>query len=111
MNLGEANKILFERYLGILEASDDYGFDIEETSREHLIKMCKTAVENIISFPTDKSSRWLWYIQWIMVCQKLIDVSEERDFSRTLFHKVYKDSGIDIPKTIDLNNNWNHLWN
>lgn len=109
MNIKEANGILFERYINILRNSN-YKTDIEECSKEHLIYMCDYAVKNILDFPDDKTSRWLWYIQWIMINNKLISVNEERDFSRKLFHKVYEKNLIKIPKSIDLKNNYKKLW-
>ncbi len=102
MKIKNVNKILFERYISILEKNHHYETDVIECSKEYLIKMCKSAIENINDFPDDKTSRWLWYVQWVMSSRWFIKVSEERDFSRNLFHEVYKSNLIEIPQKIDL---------
>lgn len=62
--------------------------------------MCRTAVENIGTWPEDKLSRWLGFIQGVLTLRSVIQVTEERDLSRALFRTAYKNAGIPIPDTI-----------
>ena len=68
----------------------------------NLIRMLQTLELNIDTWPIDKSNRWLGFIQGILCFKQLIDVDEERDFSRPLFHDYYKNNNIEIPITINL---------
>ena len=44
-------------------------------------------------------SRYLGFIQGNLAMLELIDVDEEREYSRTLFHEAYAKAGIIRPKT------------
>ena len=65
--------------------------------------MCYTLLENI-DWPVDKVSRWIGYIQRGVIDKGFTTVQKERDFSRPLFHKVYKEIGLTIPKTVTVKN-------
>lgn len=86
----EATKECFQRYLS---------FDLDEGN----LNLCKEAIENYDSLPIDKLSRWLGYIQGVLIERGLTTVQEERDFSRPLFHRAYEQEGIEIPKSVDIN--------
>ena len=89
---------LCKRYIEILSPLKDIEKDsLEFTSNNHLIDMCQTIIDNT-TLPEDKISRWLGFIQGVMVMKGYTTVNIERDFSRPLFHKVYKTNNIDIPK-------------
>ena len=64
-------------------STDDFMAD------NHLLWMCNNAVDQLLynsdSFPIDKASRWLGYIQGIMTSKGYIDVMVERNFTRPLF--------------------------
>ena len=53
------------------------------------------------SWPIDKKSRWLGFIQGVCCCHFGMDVNKERDFTRPLFHKAYQSSQKDIPDTVE----------
>ena len=50
----------------------------------------------------DKQSRWLGFVQGVLVMYELICIEDEREFSRPLFHEAYEKMGIKKPKTISL---------
>lgn len=49
--------------------------------------------------PIDKISRWLGFIQGVLAVRNLLSVKDERDSSRSIFHRAYKAMGILPPKT------------
>lgn len=96
--LYEAHRILFERYMKICEEYRDESIDIDETHPHHLGWMCASALGSLETFPVDKLSRWLGFIQGCLTMRGLITVQEERDFSRPLFHAAY---GENAPPTVN----------
>ena len=93
--LDEAHLKLIKRYKKMIGSNRN-----EED--ENIYKMLLTLQENIKIFPSDKSSRWLGYIQRYLIEQKLTTVQEERDFSRPLFHTAYRRLGYNIPKSVTI---------
>lgn len=88
-----ASKTLFRRYKQILVKRATSRFDnpgTGRTSTANLLWMCDTALTR--DMPLGKMSRWLGFVQGVMATKGLIDVDEERDFSRPLFHAVYGDA-------------------
>jgi hypothetical protein len=92
MNTRKATEILFRRYLD---------FDLDENTK----KLCKKGIEKIDELPIDKLSRWLGYVQGVIIERGLSSVEEERNFSRPLFHEAYKNENIEIPEIIQVYNN------
>lgn len=86
----EATRDCFKRYLE---------FELDQGNLE----LCKEAIEKYDSLPIDKLSRWLGYIQGVLIERGLTTVQRERDFSRPLFHKAYAKEGIKIPKSVNIN--------
>lgn len=95
-----ATAVLLARCLAVLEAAGDDGI-AGETGSLHLAWMCRHAAANLGSWPVDKASRWLGYVQGVMAVRGLLSVSAERDFSRPLFHAAYAAAGRGIPATTD----------
>lgn len=97
-------KSLFERYLKIIEEGHP-GLHLvglpKEASIDHLIWMCNLSLENIDGWPEDKLNRWLGYVQGILVVRCIINVQEERDVSRPLFHAAYSQANTLIPGTLE----------
>lgn len=54
-----------------------------------LIKLCEEAEANCEKYPFDKMCRWLGFVQGVMASHSMINVNEERDYTRPLFHKLY----------------------
>ncbi len=98
MTVQEATVEILKRYKGIL--LDDATMDlihVSGTSTSHLIWMCKTAIDHADSWPVDKLSRWLGFIQGVMTMRGMISVQEERDLTRPLFHAAYEEEGREPP--------------
>ena len=96
----EIINILSKRYIDILQKNKEIG--TEKYSSSHLINMLNTLNENVEKWSIDKTNRWLGFIQGVMTVYGLLDVDEERDFTRPLFHEYYKKNNIEIPKTLDI---------
>jgi hypothetical protein len=63
--------------------------------------MARTALQEGGSWPEDKLSRWLGFVQGVMAAQGLITVAEEREASRPLFHWAYRVQGFETPATVE----------
>lgn len=61
-----------------------------KTSADHLRWMMDELVKNIDTFPADKTSRWIGFIQGVMAANGALDVDAERDRTRPLFKKAYE---------------------
>lgn len=96
----EIINVLSERYINILKENKEIGTG--KYSSSHLINMLNTLNENVEIWSIDKTNRWLGFIQGVMTVYGLLDVDEERDFTRPLFHKYYKENNINIPKTLEI---------
>jgi hypothetical protein len=94
-----ATMLMFRRYEKMLEDADFTGPDKTEAS--HLRWMCEEALSKLSEhvdsvaywgsgeyFPIDKYSRWLGFVQGVMLMHGIVTVDDERDFSRPLFTKV-----------------------
>jgi hypothetical protein len=78
---------MFRRYLQMLDNAVDTDIPGPElTGFDNLRWMCRTALEHIEEYPIDKTSRWLGFVQGILVIRGFTSVQAERDFSRPLFH-------------------------
>jgi len=93
----EANIQLFKRYQKIL---NDYKKYADDDIIIRTKKMIDVAIK--VDMLEDKQSRWLGFTQGVLAVYDLIDIEEERDISRKLFHKAYKKMGIEKPKTISV---------
>lgn len=98
--VAKASVLLLNRYRSILDQYADQGPVPAETSCVHLSWMCRMAASEAYDWPVDKLSRWLGFVQGVMAARGLITVSNEREFSRPLFHEAYTASGICPPETV-----------
>ena len=109
LTVRDATAILFRRYAAmvekeILRSRRTQGYASSFSSSEdsligydNLAWMCRTALENIDSFPVDKLNRWLGFVQGVLCMKGLITVEGERDYSRPLFHEAYQTEGLEVP--------------
>lgn len=99
----EATEVLFRRYLALtekaLESGKSFPAPDDLADLANLCWMCRTALAEMDAYPIDKLSRWLGFVQGVLVMHGLVHVDEERDFSRPLFHAAYAAEGMDIPPT------------
>jgi len=80
----DAHKFVLRRYKAIILHN---GFNDEV----FLVNFCDTA--QTLSNP-DKLSRWVGYIQGILIERKLIDTDIERDFTREIYKPIYDELGF-----------------
>lgn len=97
VNIRMATKIHFVRY----------SYEFQKYLTESEIALCHEAINSINSYPIDKLSRWLGFIQGILIERKATTIDAERDFSRGYFHEAYLKDGIEIPKTFNSKNKEN----
>lgn len=95
-----ASFTLFERYSNILQNTGDFASNVQGCTREHLLWMCETAQAQGSTWPIDKLSRWLGFVQGVLTMNGLLSVETERDFSRPLFHAAYAAQGVSTPPTV-----------
>jgi len=101
MTLHEASSEMFRRYNEILQ-QDSLG---ENQMQGEIRLRCSLMGIHAIShpeLPVDKISRWLGFVQGCLYSAGLIDLDEERNISRELFHQAYIDAGITPPESIDV---------
>lgn len=72
------------------------------TSWQNLRWMTTQALTHVNVWPVDKTSRWIGFIQGVLAVRGYLDVDEERNRTRPLFHKAYEEIGLAIPKTSQL---------
>lgn len=90
MDINDAN-LLVVKHLQELCVQREY-------KNEHISNMLNTLHNNVNDWPVDKTSRWIGFIQGVMYKDGVLDIDEERDFTRPIFHKVYDNP----PDTIKL---------
>ncbi|MFG6080454.1 hypothetical protein ACEUZ9_001058 [Paracoccus litorisediminis] len=105
MDIPEATRIMFERYLGIInQARHEVDPESPGDSRKslgNLAWMCAEGMDKHDALPIDKLSRWLGFVQGCLAMRGLISVDAERDFSRPLFHAAYCTAGDEPPGTLE----------
>lgn len=78
-----AHKTLMVRY-----------FNIATIYRQQdIVDFCKKSLK--LENP-DKLSRWVGYVQGVLIERKILTVQQERDISRPIYQPIYKDMGYDI---------------
>jgi hypothetical protein len=81
----DAHKFMMRRYRDIIEGRN---FKDEE----FLLNFCNSALT--ISNP-DKLSRWVGYIQGVLIERNILDTDFERDVSREIYRPIYEELGYD----------------
>ena len=72
-------------------------------SAVRVIKMMQAVVKNHKIWPKDKTGRWVGYVQCLLIeVEGVTTTQEERDFTRPLFHRLYKAQGYEVPETLDV---------
>ncbi len=87
----DAHKIMMNRYRNFIIWS-------KFTDEQFLLNFCDTA--QTLTNP-DKLSRWVGYIQGVLIERKVIDTDTERNFSREIYKPIYDELGFDST-TIDV---------
>lgn len=85
--------ILFSRYKSIIVSLPETqthkdGYPVK-CSNKHLLSLCEEALGGLDRYPSDKLHRWLGFIQGVLAVTGILDVDEERVFSRPLLHAMH----------------------
>jgi hypothetical protein len=72
---------------------------VKETDVANLYWMLNQATKMVDVWPTDKTSRWIGFIQGVLAVKGILSVGEERDRTRPFFHAAYEAMGIDRPES------------
>jgi hypothetical protein len=90
MKMHEIVTVLVARYRKVAGGND----------RVH--QMLWTLSEDSRHWPTDKTNRWIGFIQGCLFSEGKIDINTERDFTRPLFHSYYDAQGLAKPASVDV---------
>lgn len=74
----------------------------DSLASDRLRNMMVSMLKNVNDWPIDKTNRWIGFVQGVMWTKGLIDIDEERDFTRPLFHTYYELHGIEKPASVDV---------
>lgn len=83
----------------MIPSCDDGG--AATASIRHLNWMIGQCRSKLAVWPTDKTSRWIGFIQAGLAEKGLLDVQAERDRTRPFFHEAYQAMGLTIPETVN----------
>lgn len=86
--------LLFKRYEEKIKQSESIFDKIvlpEKCQHAHLLRLSHEAYSNALSYPADKLHRWLGFIQGVLCVVGVINVDEERDFTRPLLHSYHNE--------------------
>lgn len=97
--LQKANRDVATHLMYIMKECDNSvgGVDINK-----LTNMCQYIIDNVESMFDDKTSRWIGYIQGCLSVVGVLNVEDERDYTRIVYHKAYEEMGVEKPKTITI---------
>lgn len=87
--------MLFNHYHSLIDKVD-LNLEIELGDKEHLMNLCKDAVEKYDEFhkldgDNSKVNRWLGFIQGVLIANGITTVNKERDFTRSYLTKHRED--------------------
>jgi hypothetical protein len=99
LELKKAYLELFKRYNTIAQENKD---TIRDNQAHTIMQMGINAIGSPERFPAEKMSRWLGFIQGILFANGVITIDEERNISRPLIHRAYKNAGLNPPESIDI---------
>lgn len=75
---------------------------LPDALRNRLSSMLGAMEENAYHWPHDKTGRWVGFIQGVLFSNGVMDINDERDRTRDIFHKAYHQAGLIIPGSVDV---------
>lgn len=85
-----ALQTLFSRYEGRIAQQSHLLANLPERCRaEGLSGLCSEVINHHARYPFDKLNRWLGFVQGVLAAVGIIDVDEEREFSRPFLHAFH----------------------
>ena len=85
---------LFERYLKFIQDQKNHIEVLslpEKCSYDNLVSLSNEAISNSDKYPNDKLQRWLGFTQGVLATIGVIDVDQERDFTRKYLHAYHSE--------------------
>ena len=74
----------------------------DRTSPQSLRWLLRRANAEYLTFPIDKTGRWIGFVQGVLALSKYLNVDMERDRTRPILHDAYKRTGQIPPETKEL---------
>ena len=84
--------ILFQRYQKKINDNKEVIEKLnlpEKCSFQNLHSLSNEAINNASKYPNDKLHRWLGFTQGVLSTIGIIEVDEEREFTRTYLHSYH----------------------
>jgi hypothetical protein len=82
---------------GMIPEGDD---GVGDTSFANLRWMADKCIAEMETFPPDKTSRWIGFIQGVLATKGHLSVADERDRTRPFFHEAYIALGFKPPVSV-----------
>ena len=99
----EATRRAFERCERLAVDSGEASSEVDgDMALSRAVALARVGIEEWDSLPIDKLSRWLGYVQAVLVANGLTTVDRERDATRPLFREAYVLDGLRAPDTFDV---------
>lgn len=73
----------------------------DSKDKERILKMLKTLLDNA-NWPDLKIGKWLGFIEGFLIFNNITTIDDERNFTRKIYHKHYKNKNIKIPESVDV---------
>lgn len=87
----EAVQLLFPRYLVLIEDhKESICKKVRQFKADYLYSLCKDAVDNHENYSFNELSKRLGFVQGLLATDGIIDVDEERDFTRPILHAIHE---------------------
>ncbi len=85
---------------GLLEIiPEEESVSNDPTSLGHLRWMINECINELETYPIDKISRWIGFVQGVLTVKGILSTEGERNRTRPFFHEAYEAMGISIPRT------------
>lgn len=55
---------------------------------QRTLDLCRHAIGGMDRLSEDKANRWLGFVQGVMIASRVLNIEEEREFTRPLFHAL-----------------------
>jgi hypothetical protein len=86
---------IFRTYQTLLE-DEKTVLKYPEYTKEYLLNFCMKALEEKMT--VDKLSRWLGFIQGVLIMNAILEQEQERNRTRVIFQEIYKKYNINQEK-------------
>lgn len=88
MNINEANNLVIDHLKKVVIDSN--------YNNPHISKMLDALSIEVFHWSSDKTSRWIGFIQGVLYTDGIINLDEERNFTRPIYHTVHKNPTVKL---------------